>query len=547
MVVNCGYQAGGVVMQQAGSFFSSRRKLLILSALLLIVAGICGWFFTGFVTRNGDELERTRVESLASTAAASFDANNVVMLSGDAQRDSATKTFHDLRAQLKRVRDVNRDFRFVYLMRPKADNPKLMIFLADAEASDSPDYSAPGDIYDGPSDALFSVYNTGKPAIESPYTDRWGYWVTSVAAIKDVRTGKVVAVLGLDIKADSWISTLSRYRNFAIAIVGLLTALVLLFLLGLYLQEKAAARLAQKLLELERAQEGLRLADVVVKHTGEGIIVLDANLRIQSVNPSFERITGYLATEVLGKGPQLLEAPEHNVDIFVQIRSGLQSADHWEGSLWAKRKTGGTYPMEANVDVVHADNGEVLHHVMVFHDVTVQKQLEDRLRELSATDGLTLVANRRMFDEVLEREWHRAMRNNEPVSLIMADIDMFKSYNDLYGHIAGDECLRKVAQAISDSAQRGGDLVARYGGEEFAIILPNTNEAAARDIAEKIRAAVEKLAIGHDGNLIARHITISLGISTRIPPQTTDFISLMQSADKALYRAKESGRNSVAS
>lgn len=534
-------------MQQAGAFFSSRKKLLILSVLLLIVAGVCGWFFTGFVTRTGDQLERARVESLASTAAASFDANDLVLLSGDAQSDSATKTFTQLRAQLKRVRDVNPDFRFVYLMRPKADNPKQMIFLADAEAIDSADYSAPGDVYDGPSNALFSVYYTGKPAIEYPYHDRWGYWVTSVAAIKDLKTGKVVAVLGLDIKADSWIATNTRYRHFAIAIVSLLTALVLLFLVGLYLQEKSAARLAQKLLELERAQEDLRLAYVVVKHTGEGIVVLDAHLKIQSVNPGFERISGYLANEVLGKGPQLLEADQHNADIFLQIRSSLQSGDHWQGTLWAKRKNGDVFPMEANVDVVHADNGEVMHHVMVFHDATVQKQLEDRLRELSATDGLTLVANRRMFDEVIEREWHRAMRNNEPLSLIMADIDMFKSYNDLYGHVAGDECLRKVAQAISDSAQRGGDFVARYGGEEFAVILPNTNEAAARDIAEKIRAAVENLAIGHDGNLIARHITISLGISTRVPPQTSDFIGLMQSADKALYRAKESGRNSVAS
>ena len=183
--------------------------------------------------------------------------------------------------------------------------------------------------------------------------------------------------------------------------------------------------------------------------------------------------------------------------------------------------------MEANVDVVHADDGSVLHHVMVFHDATVQKQLEDRLRELSATDGLTLVANRRMFDEVMEREWNRAMRHSLPVSLIMGDIDMFKSYNDLYGHVAGDECLRKVAQAISNSAQRGGDLVARYGGEEFAVILPNTDEVAAREIAEKIRVAVEALNIPHEGNLITKHITISLGISTRVPPQTNDFVGLM--------------------
>jgi diguanylate cyclase (GGDEF)-like protein/PAS domain S-box-containing protein len=533
-------------MQQAGLFFTSGKKLASLGLLLLVLAGFAGWFFTGFVTRTGDQLERLRVESLASTAAASFKAERVQMLQGQAS-DSHTSGFNNLRDQLKRVRDVNPDFRFVYLMRPKPDNPERMIFLADAEAVDSPDYSAPGDIYDGPSDALFRVYRTGKPAIEYPYRDRWGYWVTSVAPIKDLASGKVVAVLGMDIKADSWIATHTRYRNFAIAISGLLAVVVLLFLLGLFLQEKSALQLARQLRELEHAQEGLRLADVVVKHTGEGITVLDANLKIQSVNPGFERITGFIADEVLGKSPQMLEAPEHNADIFVQIRSNLQSGDHWEGTLWAKRKNGDTYPMEANVDVVHADDGAVLHHVMVFHDATVQKQLEDRLRELSATDGLTLVANRRMFDEVLEREWHRAMRNNEPVSLIMADIDMFKSYNDLYGHMAGDECLRNVAQAISESAQRGGDLVARYGGEEFAVILPNTHEAAAREIAEKIRLAVVKLAIVHAGNAVTRQITISLGISTRVPPQTSDFIGLMQSADQALYRAKEGGRNSVAS
>ena len=534
-------------MQQVSTFFSSQKKLVGLGLLLLILAAICGWFFTGFVMRTGDQLERVRIESLASTAAASVDARSVALLKGGAQYDSETQAFRDLQDQLRRVRNVNPDFRFVYLMRPSVQKPKQMIFLVDAEVAESPDYSAPGDLYDGPSEALFSVYQTGTPAIESPYHDRWGDWVTSVAAIRDSRTGQVIGVLGMDIKADSWIATNICYRNFAITIVGLLTALVLLFLLGLHLQEKASIRLAQNLFELERAQEGLRLADVVVKHTGEGIIVLDADMKIQSVNPGFEHITGYAASEVLSQSPQLLEATDHNADIFLQIHSSLQSGSHWEGTLWAKRKDGNAFPMETNVDVVHADDGMVLHYVMVFHDATVQKQLEDRLRELSATDGLTLVANRRMFDEVMEREWNRAMRHGHPVSLIMADIDMFKSYNDLYGHVAGDECLRKVAQAISDSAQRGGDLVARYGGEEFAVILPNTDEAAAREIAEKIRAAVETLNVPHDGNLTSRHITISLGISTRIPPQTNDFVGLMQSADKALYRAKEGGRNAVAS
>ena len=139
------------------------------------------------------------------------------------------------------------------------------------------------------------------------------------------------------------------------------------------------------------------------------------------------------------------------------------------------------------------------------------------------------------------------MRSNSPVSLVMADIDHFKPYNDQYGHIAGDRCLQQVAGAIAAGVQRAGALVARYGGEEFAVILPGTDEATAREVAERIRRHVEALALVHVGNPSQGHVTISMGISTRTPPQTEDFISLMQSADQALYRAKEGGRNTVAS
>jgi len=194
---------------------------------------------------------------------------------------------------------------------------------------------------------------------------------------------------------------------------------------------------------------------------------------------------------------------------------------------------------------VHDAQGRVEHYVMVFRDVTEQKLLEDRLRELSATDGLTLLANRRSFDEALERGWHHATRHGEPVSLIMIDIDHFKPYNDIYGHGAGDRCLQQVATAIAAGVRHEGALVARYGGEEFAVILPRTDAATAREIAEGLRRRVEALGIAHSGNPLGSRITISVGISTRTPPQTADFEDLMQSADQALYRAKEGGRNGV--
>jgi diguanylate cyclase (GGDEF)-like protein len=128
----------------------------------------------------------------------------------------------------------------------------------------------------------------------------------------------------------------------------------------------------------------------------------------------------------------------------------------------------------------------------------------------------------------------------------MLDIDYFKPYNDLYGHGAGDRCLQQVASAIAAGVRRPGALVARYGGEEFAVILPRTDADEARDLAEALRRRVEALAIPHSGNPGSGRVTVSLGICTRTPPQTADLQELMQSADQALYKAKESGRNGVA-
>jgi diguanylate cyclase (GGDEF)-like protein/PAS domain S-box-containing protein len=514
--------------------------------LALFVAALVGsWFFVQFVTGTGDRLERERIISLARTAAATLESPRIAELQGD-RTDIGRASFDDVRDELRRARDVNPDFRFVYLMRPRGDE---LVFMADAEAPESTEYSAPGDVYDGPSDELWRVFRTGNSEIQPPYQDRWGYWVTAIAPVRNA-SGEIIAILGMDVRADAWLATQARYRAFALAISGLVLALVALFTAGLHLQRRASHRLAglnhrlaEQLGELERAQDGLRLADVVVRHTGEAIVVLDGELRVRSANPGFEHITGYTAESILGEVPPIFA---EDPDMLQQVRSRLQTGSHWEGLLWARRANGDRFPLEASLDVVREAAGKVLHHVMVFRDVTVQKQLEDRLRELSATDGLTLLANRRSFDETLEREWHRATRHAEPVSLIMIDIDYFKAYNDHYGHVAGDRCLQQVATAIAAGVRMEGAMVARYGGEEFAIILPHTDEATAQQLAESLRRRVEALGIAHAGNPEGGRVTVSIGISTRTPPLAADFVSLMQSADQALYRAKEGGRNAVA-
>jgi diguanylate cyclase (GGDEF)-like protein len=167
-----------------------------------------------------------------------------------------------------------------------------------------------------------------------------------------------------------------------------------------------------------------------------------------------------------------------------------------------------------------------------------------QLERLANLDGLTQVANRRCFDERLEQEWKRHAREQSPLALILCDIDYFKRYNDYYGHQAGDACLKRVAQTLEASVQRSTDFVARYGGEEFVIILPNTSFDGAIHIAELIQINIRHLEIPHVQSDANPYVTISLGISSKIPTLETSSISLIASADKALYVAKKYGRNS---
>jgi len=169
------------------------------------------------------------------------------------------------------------------------------------------------------------------------------------------------------------------------------------------------------------------------------------------------------------------------------------------------------------------------------------------LQRLSSLDGLTGVANRRQFDETLEQEWQRASRTNMPLSLIFADIDFFKRYNDHYGHQAGDDALKKVATVLKKSVHRPADLVSRYGGEEFVMILPDTLQDGAVAVANKVLQSVRNLNIPHSNAEDSDRVTLSIGVATLNPKENQKPEILVEAADKALYRAKETGRNHVES
>ncbi|WP_413167001.1 diguanylate cyclase [Capilliphycus salinus ALCB114379] len=165
------------------------------------------------------------------------------------------------------------------------------------------------------------------------------------------------------------------------------------------------------------------------------------------------------------------------------------------------------------------------------------------LEKMAMTDGLTRVANRRFFEEMLSKEWSRVRRENASLSLILCDVDYFKRYNDTYGHLAGDSCLKQVAQALQEGAKRAGDLVARYGGEEFAILLPKTDLEGAILVAETISAQVRSLQIPHENSPIKPYVTVSVGVACIVPEPPLTPETLVLRADQALYQAKTNGRD----
>lgn len=171
------------------------------------------------------------------------------------------------------------------------------------------------------------------------------------------------------------------------------------------------------------------------------------------------------------------------------------------------------------------------------------KSSNTALQKLSAIDGLTNIANRRSFDASLEMEWHRGMRAARPIALIIGDVDYFKRYNDSYGHEKGDQCLQRVAGALSGAVKRSTDIVARYGGEEFAVILPDATESDAMQVADRILRDIRDLKLAHKASPVASHLTMSLGVSVCVPDKSGSPSGLIRAADSALYLSKEMGRD----
>ena len=309
----------------------------------------------------------------------------------------------------------------------------------------------------------------------------------------------------------------------------------------------------------KKAEQYSRLQRVALESASEGIVITDAAGIIEWANPAFTTLTGYPLEEVLGVNPRFLKSGMMDLAFYRNLWGTILRGEKWSGELWNLNKDGDLYSEEMHIAPVRSPDGRISNFVAVKHDITERKQAEaqaerakqgleslnEELREanenilkLSQTDALTGLANRRTMDDRMHSELARAERLGSGFSVILGDLDHFKSINDEFGHLVGDRALVAAAAVLGQQA-RPYDLPARFGGEEFMILLPESTLAEAMTIAQRIRRSISETVVPG----MERRITISMGISTWGPGDTSG--ELIGRADVALYLAKRRGRNRV--
>lgn len=308
-----------------------------------------------------------------------------------------------------------------------------------------------------------------------------------------------------------------------------------------------------------RMEEDLESRTVIFDTSPDALSIMRMQDGVYTeINEGFAKLSGYTPEEIRGKRNRDLRLWKRKEDRLALLEKLVESG-HCEGLEAAfTRKDGSTLVGLVSARVVKL-RGRA-HIISVTHDITARKAAEAKIQDLvhqleiernyaqksARTDGLTRLDNRKSFDETLNTEFFRHKRSRVPLSVIMLDIDHFKNYNDHFGHVAGDDCLRRVAAALQTSVGRLPDTVSRFGGEEFAVILPETDYPGAATVAERLRKSVEALQIPHAPGQTLPWVTISLGVASVCPSAVASPEEIVRLADSALYQAKKGGRNRIA-
>jgi diguanylate cyclase (GGDEF)-like protein/PAS domain S-box-containing protein len=307
---------------------------------------------------------------------------------------------------------------------------------------------------------------------------------------------------------------------------------------------------------LRRIQAELRqfaaLHKLVVDNSRDAIILGDLEGKHTYVSPGIKALSGWDPQDLVGHYFRENVHPGELAEVEMAMRALRAGSDGGTIEFRSRKKDGDYFWAEGSLRVYRDPaTGRPIGFLNLVRDITERKRTEEHLQSayrametLVVVDALTGIANRRRFDDSLATEWRRASREASKLSLLLIDADHFKRYNDTYGHVRGDSCLKQIAEAALDIVLRPGDLVARYGGEEFAVILPGTDEMGAKAVAEDICQAVRGRKLPHEGNAPGI-VTVSVGCATVVPQRGKTPQDLIEMADQALYRAKGKGRNRV--
>jgi len=278
-----------------------------------------------------------------------------------------------------------------------------------------------------------------------------------------------------------------------------------------------------------------------------------ATMKFAYIGPQIEALLGWTPESWVSVEDWATRMHPEDRDWVVNfcVSQSQSGVDH-EADYRALTKDGKYVWIRDVVHVARNEQGEVEALIGFMFDISERKKteqelikLQKELETLSYQDGLTGVANRRMLDSILDVEWLNARRNCQPLSVLLVDIDYFKQYNDRYGHLQGDDCLRSIAQTLDAVASRPRDFLARFGGEEFMLVLPETDGKAAHAVADRCRQAILKLQIPHAASDISQLVSISVGVASIIPDHESDMATFIESVDRKLYQAKLQGRDRV--
>ncbi|MBL8399042.1 MAG: EAL domain-containing protein [Candidatus Accumulibacter sp.] len=389
--------------------------------------------------------------------------------------------------------------------------------------------------------AILAIDDSRFMLVNDAFTQTFGWSVGELLASNSLATG-----MWLDAaQRQQWLDSLQRSRatyDFPAQLFnrhGELRELLLNSSLIDYAEQKCVLTLLYDVTERNRADEALHIASMVYQTSHEAMMVTDATNLIISVNPAFERITGYEAKEIIGKNPRFLGSDRQDRAFYRAMWHELERSGRWQGEIWNVRKNGEVYPEYLSINTIYHPDGSVYRRIALFTDISKSKEADDLIWKQFNFDMLTGLPNRNMFHDRLDQEIRKADRSTHQLALLLIDLDNFKEVNEALGHNMGDRLLVEAAARINNSV-RDTDTVARFGGDEFNVLLSNLHDV---DGVERVATSIlDHLSQPFDlaGEMV--HLSASIGVAF-YPSDASTLDDLLKNADQAMYQAKNLGRN----